>query len=58
MDLAASTEKFFTSLYQKMFQVMNSQYDLDDTYLECVGAHMKELQPFGEVPQKVKRSRT
>lgn len=43
-----------------MFIVLNSQYSFDAKYLECVGMHMKEMGPFGDVPSKlgnqVKRS--
>lgn len=46
-------DNFFNILYQKMFTVMNSQYQFDDKYLECVGDHMKEMRPFGDVHQKL-----
>lgn len=46
-------DNFFNMLYQKMFTVINSQYQFDDKYLECVGEHMKEMSPFGDVPQKL-----
>ena len=53
-------DNFFNTLYQKMFTVLNSQYNFDAKYLECVGMHMKEMRPFGDVPSKlgnqVKRS--
>lgn len=60
MDLDDSMDNFFNTLYQKMFTVLNSQYNFDNKYLECVSEHMKEMRPFGDVPQKlsvqVKRS--
>jgi len=46
-------DNFFNTLYQKMFTVLNSQYNFDNKYLECVGEHMKEMRPFGDVPQKL-----
>ncbi|XP_011304059.1 glypican-6 [Fopius arisanus] len=46
-------DNFFNTLYQKMFTVLNGQYNFDDKYLECVGNHMKEMRPFGDVPQKL-----
>ena len=46
-------DTFFNTLYQKMFTVLNSQYKFDNKYLECVGHHMKEMRPFGDVPQKL-----
>lgn len=36
-----------------MFTVLNGQYNFNDKYLECVGEHMKEMKPFGDVPQKL-----
>lgn len=41
-------------LYQKMFQVLNTQYSFDDNYLQCVGKLMDELKPFGDIPKKLK----
>ena len=46
--------------YCVKFQVINSQYQFDDTYMMCVAQHMDEVMPFGEDPRKlastVKRS--
>ena len=60
VDLDEMMDNFFNTLYQKMFTVLNSQYSFDEKYLECVGMHMKEMRPFGDVPSKlgnqVKRS--
>lgn len=53
MDLDDAMDNFFNTLYQKMFTVLNSQYNFDNKYLECVGEHMKEMRPFGDVPQKL-----
>ncbi|XP_012257264.1 glypican-6 isoform X2 [Athalia rosae] len=53
VNLEDAMDNFFNTLYQKMFTVMNSQYQFDDKYLECVGDHMKEMSPFGDVPQKL-----
>lgn len=46
-------DTFFGILYQRMFVVINSQYQFNDTYLECVADHMNELKPFGDVPHKL-----
>lgn len=58
--LDRAMESFFETLYQKIFMVLNGQYHFDANYLKCVGNHMKELKPFGDVPHKlslqVKRS--
>nr|CAD7603421.1 unnamed protein product [Timema genevievae] len=53
VDLAEAMDNFFNTLYQKMFTVLNAQYSFDDKYLGCVGEHMKELSPFGDVPHKL-----
>lgn len=53
MDLDDAMDNFFNTLYQKMFTVLNGQYNFDNKYLECVGEHMKEMRPFGDVPQKL-----
>ncbi|XP_063992834.1 glypican-6 [Diachasmimorpha longicaudata] len=53
VNLDEAMDNFFNTLYQKMFTVLNSQYKFDDKYLECVGNHMKEMRPFGDVPQKL-----
>ncbi|CAL7939630.1 unnamed protein product [Xylocopa violacea] len=53
VDLDDTMDNFFNTLYQKMFTVLNSQYKFDNKYLECVGEHMKEMRPFGDVPQKL-----
>ncbi|XP_037939042.1 glypican-4-like isoform X2 [Teleopsis dalmanni] len=53
VDLIDVMDKFFNTLYQKMFQVLNAQHQFDEKYLRCVSEHMKELKPFGDVPDKL-----
>ncbi|XP_015110574.1 glypican-6 [Diachasma alloeum] len=53
VNLDEAMDNFFNTLYQKMFTVLNGQYNFDDKYLECVGNHMKEMRSFGDVPQKL-----
>ncbi|XP_023288237.1 glypican-6 [Orussus abietinus] len=53
VDLVETMDNFFNTLYQKMFTVLNSQYKFDSKYLECVGNNMKDMRPFGDVPQKL-----
>lgn len=36
-----------------MFTVLNSQYRFNNKYLECVSDHMKDMRPFGDIPQKL-----
>nr|XP_012150620.1 PREDICTED: glypican-6 isoform X2 [Megachile rotundata] len=53
VDLDDLMDNFFSTLYQKMFIVLNGQYRFDNKYLECLGEHMKEMRPFDDVPQKL-----
>ena len=53
VDLMRALDKFFETLMQKMFQLLNSQYVFDEAYLQCITEHMEELQPFDTVPQKL-----
>uniref|UniRef100_A0A0A1XNS3 Glypican-6 n=1 Tax=Zeugodacus cucurbitae TaxID=28588 RepID=A0A0A1XNS3_ZEUCU len=52
IDLLEVMDKFFNTLYQKMFQVLNGQ-TFEEKFLKCVSEHMKELKPFGDVPDKL-----
>lgn len=51
--LTETMDTFFGLLYQRMFTVINSQYDFDDKYLDCVHEHMIEMKPFGDIPTKL-----
>lgn len=53
LNLLDVLDNFFSTLMQKMFVLLNVQYEFDDAYLQCVTEHMDELQPFGDVPQKL-----
>lgn len=53
VSLSDALDGFFTTLYQKMFTVLNAQYTFDQKYLGCVSEFMEELQPFGDVPRKL-----
>ena len=53
INLLDALDKFFSTLLQKMFELLNSQYTFDDAYLQCVTEHMDELKPFGDVPNKL-----
>ncbi|XP_032516250.1 glypican-6 [Danaus plexippus] len=52
-DFDEMMDSFFGILYQKMFAVLNSQYTFDDKYLKCVNEHMRDIQPFEDVPSKL-----
>nr|ANS60428.1 GPC1-6 [Platynereis dumerilii] len=53
INLLDALDNFFSVLFQKMFELLNAQYTFDQTYLQCVTEHMDDLQPFGDVPQKL-----
>ncbi|XP_055377169.1 glypican-6 [Condylostylus longicornis] len=53
VNLSEAIDTFFNTLYQKMFTVLNAQYQFNDKYLGCVSEHMRELKPFGDVPDKL-----
>ncbi|VVD00908.1 unnamed protein product [Leptidea sinapis] len=52
-DFDVMMDSFFSILYQKMFTVLNSQYSFDEKYLKCVSEHMRDIQPFEDVPSKL-----
>ena len=53
VNLVDALDTFFTTLLQRMFELLNAQYSFDQTYLQCVSEYMDELKPFGDVPQKL-----
>ena len=53
ISLSEAFDKFFHVLYQKMFEILNSQYHFDEKYLDCASKHMDELKPFGDAPKKL-----
>ncbi|TTH08274.1 Conserved oligomeric Golgi complex subunit 3 [Bagarius yarrelli] len=54
VNLDETISDFWTRLMERMFQLLNSQYDINDDYMECMNKHMDDLKPFGDVPKKVK----
>ena len=53
INLVEALDTFFSTLLQKMFELLNAQYSFDEAYLQCVTEHMDELKPFGTVPHKL-----
>lgn len=53
INLLDALDRFFSTLFQKMFELLNAQYTFDQNYLQCVTEHMDDLKPFGDVPQKL-----
>ncbi|KAF6739324.1 Glypican-4 [Oryzias melastigma] len=54
MDLDAMLSEFWADLLERMFRLVNVQFEFSDAYMECVSRHTDELQPFGDVPRKLR----
>ncbi|XP_052005753.1 glypican-6-like [Xyrauchen texanus] len=46
--------EFWAELLERMFQLVNVQYEFTESYMECVSRHMEQLKPFGDVPRKLR----
>jgi len=53
LDLAQAAHRFFSTLMLRMFRLLNAQYVFDESYLRCVAARVRDLEPFGDVPSKL-----
>lgn len=53
--LTKSMENFFERLYQKIFQVYNSNRAFTHSYLECATEQLAHLKPFKDAPEKLIR---
>lgn len=54
VNLDSMLSEFWADLLERMFRLVNVQYEFSDTYMECVSRHTEELQPFGDVPRKLR----
>ncbi|XP_030595005.1 glypican-4 [Archocentrus centrarchus] len=54
INLDSMLSDFWADLLERMFRLVNVQYDFSDSYMECVSRHTEELQPFGDVPRKLR----
>ncbi|KAL3972668.1 insulin-like 5 [Sarotherodon galilaeus] len=54
VNLDSMLSDFWADLLERMFRLVNVQYEFSDTYMECVSRHTEELQPFGDVPRKLR----
>merc|ERR1712203_71303 len=61
-DLAQTTDKFFNTLFKKMFKLLNQQYQLDNNFMDCAARQISHVKPFGNITEKlgssIKRSMT
>ncbi|XP_039603300.1 glypican-2 [Polypterus senegalus] len=54
VSLSEVLSEFWARLVERMFTLVNPQYQFSDEYLECVSKHSEQLKPFGDVPRKLK----
>lgn len=54
MSLSEVLSDFWSRLVERVFSLVNPQYQFSDDYLECVSKHAEQLLPFGDVPRKLR----
>ncbi|KAM9849948.1 glypican-4 isoform 2-T2 [Aulostomus maculatus] len=54
INLESMLSDFWADLLERMFRLVNVQYEFSDAYMECVSRHTEQLQPFGDVPRKLR----
>lgn len=54
VNLDYTLSDFWAELLERMFRLVNVQYEFSDSYMECVSRHTEQLQPFGDVPRKLR----
>ncbi|KAM4621729.1 glypican-4 isoform 2-T2 [Polymixia lowei] len=54
VNLDSMLSDFWADLLERMFRLVNVQYEFSDAYMECVIRHTEQLQPFGDVPRKLR----
>ncbi|KAM6953575.1 glypican-4 [Aplochiton taeniatus] len=54
VNMDSMLSEFWADLLERMFRLVNVQYEFSDAYMECVSRHTEQLQPFGDVPRKLR----
>lgn len=54
VNLDSMLSDFWADLLERMFGLVNVQYEFSPAYMECVSQHTEQLQPFGDVPRKLR----
>ncbi|XP_030621224.1 glypican-2 [Chanos chanos] len=54
VSLAEVLSEFWSRLVERVFSLVNPQYQFSEEYLECVSKHAEQLQPFGDLPRKLR----
>ncbi|KAJ8015108.1 hypothetical protein DPEC_G00022710 [Dallia pectoralis] len=53
VNLDSMLSEFWVDLLERMFRLVNVQYEFSDAYMECLSQHTDQLKPFGDVPRKL-----
>ncbi|XP_028834076.1 glypican-1-like [Denticeps clupeoides] len=51
INLEEGLNDFWARLLERLFKATNTQYVIEDEYLECVAKQSETLRPFGDVPR-------
>uniref|UniRef100_A0A3P8WJY2 Glypican 4 n=1 Tax=Cynoglossus semilaevis TaxID=244447 RepID=A0A3P8WJY2_CYNSE len=54
VNLDSMLSEFWAELLERMFRLVNVQYEFTDEYMDCVSRYTDQLQPFGDVPRKLR----
>lgn len=54
VSLGEVLAEFWSRLVERVFSLVNPQYQFNEDYLECVSKHAEQLLPFGDVPRKLR----
>ncbi|XP_036445346.1 glypican-2 [Colossoma macropomum] len=54
VSLSEVLSDFWAGLVERVFSLVNPQYQFGQDYLECVSKHAEQLQPFGDLPRKLR----
>ncbi|KAM6953760.1 glypican-2 [Aplochiton taeniatus] len=54
VSLTEVLSEFWSRLMERVFSLVNPQYQFSEEYLECVSKHAEQLQPFGDLPRKLR----
>uniref|UniRef100_A0A8C9QUE5 Glypican 2 n=1 Tax=Scleropages formosus TaxID=113540 RepID=A0A8C9QUE5_SCLFO len=54
VSLGEVLAEFWSRLVERVFSLVNPQYQFSEEYLECVSKHAEQLQPFGDLPRKLR----
>ncbi|XP_026557256.1 glypican-1 [Pseudonaja textilis] len=58
INLEEALNEFWTHLLERLFKLMNPQYQLPDEYMDCIVKHSEQHKPFGEIPRDLKLKAT